>query len=188
MKNIGIVLLAAGIGKRFGGNKLSAVVDGRPMYQSAIDLVEGYPSVVMVTGNDTIGAAAESRGINIVMNRMPEAGISRSIRLGIEALKLEMFQIDGIMFMVCDQPWLKKATLEHMLNSFEGGILSLSCGGRRGNPVIFSKEYLEELCSLSGDVGGRQVMARHSEHVHFLEVKDGRELQDIDLREQLAKG
>ena len=71
------------------------------------------------------------------------------------------------------------------MSEFDGGILALSCGKRRGNPVIFSKEYLKELSELSGDVGGRQVMARHREDVRFLEVNDDRELQDIDTREQM---
>ena len=87
--------------------------------------------------------------------------------------------------MVCDQPWLEKTTLVRLMSEFDGGILALSFGERRGNPVIFSREYLKELSELSGDIGGRQVMARHRENVRFLEVNDERELQDIDKREQM---
>lgn len=41
MMRLGIVLLAAGAGKRFGGNKLTALVHGKPMYLWAMENIEG---------------------------------------------------------------------------------------------------------------------------------------------------
>ena len=120
-----------------------------------------------------------------VLNRKPELGISRSIRLGIHKLEQQCPEIDGILFMVCDQPWLKKRTLIRLLSEFSGGILAVSSGKKAGNPVIFSDIYIEELSRLTGDMGGRHVLRRHMADVRFLEVDDSRELQDIDTREQL---
>ena len=185
---LGIVLLAAGAGKRFGGNKLTAQIHGKPMYlwarQNLEEMKTEMPTVV-VTGTPEIVSAAEAKGMIAIFNGQPELGISFSIRLGIEAVMQEDRKVDGILFMVCDQPWLEKTTLARLISEFDGGILALSYGERRGNPVIFSREYLKELSELSGDTGGRQVMARHRENVRFLEVNDERELQDIDKREQV---
>lgn len=185
---LGIVLLAAGVGKRFGGNKLTAQVRGKPMYLWAMENIEEMKTdlpIVVVTGTPEIVSAAEAKGMIAIFNGQPELGISLSIRLGIEAVIQEDRKVDGILFMVCDQPWLEKTTLVRLMSEFDGGILALSFGERRGNPVIFSREYLKELSELSGDIGGRQVMARHRENVRFLEVNDERELQDIDKREQM---
>ena len=185
---LGIVLLAAGVGKRFGGNKLTAQVRGKPMYLWAMENIEDMKTelpIVVVTGTPEIVSAAEAKGMIAIFNGQPELGISLSIRLGIEAVIQEDRKVDGIFFMVCDQPWLEKTTLVRLMSEFDGGILALSYGERRGNPVIFSREYLKELSELSGDIGGRQVMARHRENVRFLEVNDERELQDIDKREQM---
>lgn len=185
---LGIVLLAAGAGKRFGGNKLTAQVHGKPMYLWAMENIEEMKTelpTVVVTGTPEIVSAAEAKGMIAIFNGRPELGISLSIRLGIEAVIQEDRKVDGILFMVCDQPWLEKTTLVRLMSEFDGGILALSYGERRGNPVIFSREYLKELSELSGDIGGRQVMARHRENVRFLEVNDERELQDIDKREQM---
>lgn len=185
---LGIVLLAAGVGKRFGGNKLTAQVRGKPMYLWAMENIEEMKTelpIVVVTGTPEIVSAAEAKGMIAIFNGQPELGISLSIRLGIEAVIQEDRKVDGILFMVCDQPWLEKTTLVRLMSEFDGGILALSYGERRGNPVIFSREYLKELSELSGDIGGRQVMARHRENVRFLEVNDERELQDIDKREQM---
>ena len=188
MMRLGIVLLAAGAGKRFGGNKLTALVHGKPMYMWAMENIEGMKSElspVVVTGTPEIITAAEEKGMIAVFNGEPELGISASLRLGIEAVIQQAGEVDGILFMVCDQPWLEKTTLVRLMSEFDGGILALSCGKRRGNPVVFSKEYLKELSELSGDVGGRQVMAHHREDVRFLEVNDDRGLWDIDTREQM---
>ena len=185
---LGIVLLAAGAGKRFGGNKLTAQVHGKPMYLWAMENIEEMKTelpAVVVTGPPEIVSAAEAKGMIAIFNGQPELGISLSIRLGIEAVIQEDRKVDGILFMVCDQPWLEKTTLVRLMSEFDGGILALSYGERRGNPVIFSREYLKELSELSGDIGGRQVMARHRENVRFLEVNDEKELQDIDKREQI---
>ena len=66
MKKIKIVLLAAGSGKRFGGGKLEALVDGKPMYLHALEkisdqILPDHP--VVVTGNPVIIAAAEEKYI-----------------------------------------------------------------------------------------------------------------------------
>ncbi len=188
MMNIGIILLAAGRGERFGGDKLTALLKGKPMYLWTLEKLEGLNTAVppvVVTGAAEIISAAEDRGMITVLNRKPELGISRSIRLGIRRLEQQCPKIDGILFMVCDQPWLKKRTLIRLLSEFSGGILAVSDGKRAGNPVIFSDMYIEELNRLTGDVGGRRVLRRHMADVQFLEVDDSRELQDIDTREQL---
>lgn len=188
MMNIGIILLAAGEGKRFGGNKLTALLKEKPMYLWTLEKLEGLETAippVVVTGVPEIISAAEDRGMIAVWNRKPELGISHSIRLGICRVGQLCPEIEGILFMVCDQPWLKKRTLIRMLSEFNGGILAVRNGKNTGNPVIFSHIYMEELSRLTGDTGGRRVLSRHMEDVRFLEVDDSRELQDIDTWEQL---
>ena len=184
----GILLLAAGAGKRFGGDKLSAVVDGQPMYIRAMDVIDAQVDVVhriVVTGQPSILTEGKMRGWDVVINENPEKGISWSIRLGMEQMLKEVPDLDGILFMVCDQPWLTKETVGRMLTQFEKGILSLSYNGRSGNPVLFSKDYFEELMTLEGDVGGRQVMNKHKAEIYYLEIFNEKELRDVDRREEL---
>ena len=188
MKKIKIVLLAAGSGKRFGGGKLEALVDGKPMYLHALEkisdqILPDHP--VVVTGNPVIIAAAEEKHINIIQNLNPELGISHSIHLAVKDFVDKDRDWDAVMFIVCDQPWLRRETVSSMLRAYEDGILVAKSGNRKGNPVIFSKKYAEELLNLSGDVGGRQVMERHKEDVRFFEIEDEKELWDIDKKEQL---
>ena len=115
----------------------------------------------------------------------PELGISHSIHLAVKNFVDKDRDWDAVMFIVCDQPWLRRETVASMLRVYEDGILAAKSGDRKGNPVIFSKKYAEELLNLSGDVGGRQVMERHKEDVRFFEIEDEKELFDIDKKEQL---
>ena len=184
----GILLLAAGAGKRFGGDKLSAVVDGQPMYIRAMDVIDAQVDVIhriVVTGQPSILSEGKLRGWDVAINENPEKGISWSIRLGMEQMLKAVPDLDGILFMVCDQPWLTKETVGRMLTQFEKGILSLSYNGRSGNPVLFSKDYFEELMTLEGDVGGRQVMNKHKAEIYYLEIFNEKELRDVDRREEL---
>lgn len=184
----GIILLAAGAGKRFGGNKLMAEAEGKALYLHAMDKIDALPEVAfkaVVTGNPAIMEEGRKRGYIIVENRKPELGISRSVRLATEAT--EAGNPEALMFMVCDQPWLKAATLEEMLRTYRSGILALKCQGQTGNPVIFPKDCFSLLKGLSGDRGGRQIIETYRGRTEFLEIDDSEELRDIDFREDLKK-
>ena len=53
-RRIGAVVLAAGAGSRFGGGKLLAPLDGRPILQHVMDRLaaSGIEDVVVVVGED----------------------------------------------------------------------------------------------------------------------------------------
>lgn len=200
MKNrYAVVVLAAGIGARFGGDKLTAELDGVPLYRRMLEKLSGFSGFprVLVTGSEVIKEEAERYGVRVVENKKPELGISHSLKLGLEACLKENKEIRGILFSVCDQPYLQFSTMFGLIRS---GMLhpgSIICTGtampdtgdgkenvQSGNPVFWDKKYFPELMSLTGDVGGKQVMKRHKEDVLILET-DREELRDIDRKEDL---
>ena len=78
------------------------------------------------------------------MNDNSDLGISSSIKLGISFDK----NADGYMFMVCDQPFMSLKTLNLVKDTFinsDKGIVCVGSGNNKGNPVIFSKKYINEL-------------------------------------------
>ena len=186
MKNVdpvpvGCVILAAGSSTRFTKNKLLAEIDGKTMIQRAFEAVpsDKLCGVVVVTQYDSVVRLAEGFGFQPVVNRRPELGQSCSVALGTRAL---MDRCGGILYMVADQPWLKRDSVSRMLDVFlddPDSIVSMSSSGRRGNPCVFPKAYFDELCGLSGDRGGRAVIERHTDKLILFEV-DEAELKDID--------
>ena len=179
---IAVILEAAGDSKRFGSNKLLHIMeDGRPMVASILDAVrplEAYKKI-LVTQYDEVASLAPD--LDIVMNDRPDLGISRSMQLGLTAAGDA--DADAYMFCVCDQPGLKTATLEKLIGAYKkgtAGIVSLSWQGKMCNPKIFSSRYKEELMKLSGDTGGRQIIASHKDDILLVEAVSEDEVKDID--------
>lgn len=177
---IAVILEAAGNSSRFGSNKLLHIMDdGRPMIASILDAVRPLDvyKKVLVTQYDEVASMAPE--FDVVMNDRPDLGISRSMQLGLAAAG----DADAYMFCVCDQPGLTAATLERLIEAYKkgtAGIVSLAWQGKMCNPKIFSSRYKEELMSLSGDTGGRQILATHKDDILLVEADREAEVKDID--------
>ena len=177
---IAVILEAAGNSSRFGSNKLLHIMDdGRPMIASILDAVRPLDvyKKVLVTQYDEVASMAPE--FDVVMNDRPDLGISRSMQLGLAAAG----DADAYMFCVCDQPGLTAATLERLIEAYKkgtAGIVSLSWKGKMCNPKIFSSRYKEELMKLSGDTGGRQIIASHKDDILLVEAESEDEVKDID--------
>ena len=177
---IAVILEAAGNSTRFGSNKLLHIMDdGRPMIASIFDAVRPLDvyKKILVTQYDDIAEMAA--GFDVVMNDRPDLGISRSMQLGLTAAG----DADAYMFCVCDQPGLSTSTIERLIEAYKkgtAGIVSLSWQGKMCNPKIFSSRYREELMRLSGDTGGRQIIAAHKDDLLLIEAESEDEVKDID--------
>lgn len=177
---IAVILEAAGNSSRFGSNKLLHIMDdGRPMAAPIFEAarsVDAYKKI-LVTQYDDVAAMAPD--FDVVMNDRPDLGISRSMQLGLRAAG----DADAYMFCVCDQPGITKSTLERLIGAYKKGtvgIVSLAWQGKMCNPKIFSSRYREELMALSGDTGGRQIIASHTDDLLPVEADSEDEVRDID--------
>lgn len=185
---INLILLAAGNSKRFNGNKLLAIYKEKPIYMHIVNNVLKLEvnKIICVTQYEEIREALLNTNINVVMNTNSSLGISSSIKLGINFDK----EADGYMFMVCDQPFITEKTLKILLDKFingEKGIVCVGCGNNKGNPVIFSKKYINELLSLQGDNGGKRILKGHLNDLNVVNIDNEIELFDIDTQEEFTK-
>jgi molybdenum cofactor cytidylyltransferase len=101
------------------------------------------------------------------------------MQLGLEAAG----DADAYMFCVCDQPYLTAATVERLIDTYKkgtAGIVSLAWQGKMYNPKIFSSRYKNELMELSGDTGGRQIIASQMSDLLLVEAASEDEVLDID--------
>lgn len=176
-----IILMAAGIGRRFGSNKLLAPFHGRPLWEYAWErAVEAKKElgiqVLMVSGYQPLLQAPE---VIPVCNDLPLLGASHTVRLGVK--EAERLGMQYAVFMVSDQPMLKTSSLKRLIEAREPGkIVCLSKDGRAGNPVVFHRDFFPELLALTGDRGGKMVMHRHMDAVKWVEADEMSELTDID--------
>lgn len=177
---IGCVVLAAGNAARFGTNKLHYTVEGKSLILRALEAVpaDRVSPVIVVTQYPDISATAKEFSFTPIHNPHPEWGQSYSLKLGLAALQ----NCDAVLFMVADQPLLRRETVDHLLTLYEehpSSIAALCHGGVNGNPCLFPARFFPELLALEGDQGGRAVRSRHEEDVVTLEVPR-EELWDID--------
>lgn len=184
MLKINLILLASGYSRRFNGNKLLTNFYDKPLYMHIIDkaINMDFNKVICVTQYEEIKRNLNNTGIYVVMNENSELGISNSIKLGINYDK----EADGYMFMVCDQPFIRKDTIKNVIDVFETsnkGIAAIGNESIIGNPVIFSRKYIDELLSLKGDTGGKKIVKRHLDDLELIEVNDDLEFIDIDTKE-----
>lgn len=133
---IGLILLAAGLGRRFGGCKLETKINDKSIIEYILSNIprNDFTQIVIVAANEYILSVAEKYGISGIINDQPELSISQSVKMGTEQVK----KADAYMYCVCDQPLLTKETIQGMIKEYENGtILALSHNNKRGNPVIF---------------------------------------------------
>ena len=178
---LGAVLLASGSGRRFGGNKLLARVDGIPLYRRAMAALAPAPFArrAVCSPYPEILSAGAALGFLPLRNLRAAEGISASIRLGLA----HMAGMDGVLFSVCDQPFLTTESIINLINAFEeskNGICALAWRGRRGNPVVFPADLFGELAALTGDTGGGAVLRRHPDRLVLVEAVFPKELEDVD--------
>ena len=185
------LVTAAGSGSRFGMDKLMLPVSGQPMGIHALDTLrlDAFSLRVLVTSKDKgyLMDAAKERGFEVVINPAPERGMSSSVRLGTEYI-LTTGEYDGILYAVADQPNLSASTVEKLIDAFErepACIWAPEAEGKRGNPVIFPASLFPELVQISGDKGGRRVIAAHRDLLRTVQVP-ARELKDIDRKEDMG--
>ena len=150
---LSIIVLASGNSRRFNGNKLLYEIDNKPMYLHTVDKLidlkksnENVDEIIFVTKYDKIIDNLKNKDIKVVKNNNSEFGISQSIKLGVSNSSNNTY-----MFIVCDQPYIKKETIDKFINQFVKSKKNLGCVSNNDillNPTIFTSKYKQKLLNL----------------------------------------
>lgn len=179
----GCVIMASGLGKRFGGNKLMADFHGKPMLQRALDATQGlFDRRVVVTRHESVATLCREQQITVVLHDLPYR--NDTIRLGLEALG----DCDLCMFLPGDQPLLRRETVAMLLESWKQSpdrIIRPAYEDTEGSPVLFPAWAFSELIALPEGKGGGAVIENHPQEVCRVSVSNPFELADADTPEML---
>lgn len=124
----------------------------------------------------------------IAVNRNWQQGQLSSILTGMNML--EQKDVHGVMICPVDHPLISQALIVDLLQSFwKTGkkIILPKHNGRRGHPVIFSKELFEELRTASPDTGARAVVHAHADDVYEMETDEQGVINNIDTPEDYQR-
>ena len=165
------LILAAGLGTRFGGRKLLTRIDGQPMLQHVLDLAADVElvRVVVVLGTDAdeLRSACRWRDEWLVFNREPELGLSTSVRLGLAAVSAS--HADRVVVLLGDQPFLSPEQLNVIL-AVPGQIVVPRFNDEPGNPVVLDRSVWPLASKLDGDRGFSQIFSAFPNLVTYIDV------------------
>jgi molybdenum cofactor cytidylyltransferase len=180
----GALVLAAGEGRRFGGTKQLAELDGRPLLEHALAAVTAVSPRVVVLGHaaEEIRASVDLHGAEPVVCEDWHEGQSASLRRGLAALA----GADAVLVVLGDQPGITASAIDAVLA--EGGdedAVRATYGGDPGHPVLLRRALLDRAGELRGDSGFRDLL--RGARVREVEVGHLADPADIDTREELAR-
>jgi molybdenum cofactor cytidylyltransferase len=191
---IAAIVLAAGASTRMGRQKLTLpMAGGRPLVRLAVEqvLAAGLDEVVVVVGGDAeaVAAALATLPVRVVVNPRYAEGQSTSLRTGLDALRPGT---DAAVVALGDQPLPDPDVIRRLVAAFRttGRPIAVPVyRDGRGNPVLFGATLFGELRGVTGDQGGRGVIARDPARVVEVPV-DMAMPADIDTPEdyEAARG
>jgi molybdenum cofactor cytidylyltransferase len=161
---VAAVVLAAGAGTRFGGAKLGAMLEGRPMLQHVLDAVRalGPERCVVVLGADAeeLEAAVDWRDEVRVRNPAPNAGLSGSLRLGVAESQRVLPGLLGVLVVLGDQPRTSPDVMRALVDLLPAALAQGAwavvpdyAAGGGANPALVLGDGLARIPELRGDRG-----------------------------------
>ena len=183
------IVLAAGAGVRFGGGKLTAPWGDGALIDGALASAFAAPArtVTVVTGADAgveaaVRAYAERSGqsprLRVVHCAEHAEGMGATLRSGVASLPSDTA---GVFVFLGDMPRVPLEVLPKLAAALAGaGAGAPTFEGRRGHPVLFSRDLFPQLLALTGDEGARTVLRYLGPRLTLVESPDAGVLFDVD--------
>jgi molybdenum cofactor cytidylyltransferase len=190
-RRVAVVVLAGGAGTRMG-DQVKQLLEwrGATLLENALAVAmqASAHQVIVVLGarGDELRLKLHRTTAQIILNRDWETGHASSIRAGVRAIPPP---IDAVVFLNADQPFVSADVLDRVIQRHretDAPIVVASFAGRRGSPGLFDRAHFDELMTLEGEQGGRELLFRHAEQVETVLFDDARLGFDIDTPEDYA--
>jgi len=181
---IAIIVLAAGRSTRMGEtNKLLVDFDGKTMIERTLEsAVSACPgAVLVVTGYQSNEIRKSLRGFDVsfIDNQTYRDGLSTSLKTGLRELDKKY---EGVLVMLADMPQVGPDVLLLLINNFDktSDICVPVCQGKQGNPVLWGRDYFNDILLLQGDRGAKQLLKVHQSQIVGVEMDADGVLRDFD--------
>lgn len=180
-------MLAAGHSSRMGGRfKLLEPLDGRPLVAHAVRAaLDSKASRVTVV----VGAKAAEvievlpEAVHVLRNPDPGRGLASSLITGVSACTG-----DAALVLLGDTPFVRWTDCDAVIDAYRPGRVAVATlDGDRGHPVLWTREFFEEIGELEGDRGARAIMERHPDRVDEVPLDNPRLLDDVDTPQDLER-
>jgi len=184
------IVLAAGLARRMGRQKLLLDLRGKPVLRWSVERVVAHvEDLVVVTGGDDAAAVREALAglaVRFAINPRPRDGQGSSIAVGVAALESGT---QAVLVALGDQPRVPAAVVPALLEAFRAerkAIVTPVYRGVQGTPVLFAGEVFPELRALTGDAGARALVNADPARVTRVPI-DAPMPPDVDTPEDYAR-
>lgn len=186
------VVLAAGDGRRLGGVAKALIrIAGEPLLLRLLRALRGagIDDVLVVTGrhHDAIAGVLHASGARLLRNPHPDDGQQMSVRLALEHSNSDAA---ALLLVLCDQPHLETADLLELIGAYgrrpHGDFCLPDVAGRRGNPVIVSRQGVDAILRAPRSIACRGYMDLHPERVWRHATTNDHFIVDLDTIDDLA--
>lgn len=179
------LVLAAGEGRRFGGPKALALLDGERLVDRAVRTLSaaGCAPLVVVSGAAELVVA----GARVVPNPLWHSGMGSSLRAGLAALRAD--DVAATVVMLVDTPWLSAQAVRRLVDRGAGFPAAIATyGGRRGHPVLLAAEVWDQVAELAvGDTAARAWLRACPDLVREVDCTGLGSPRDVDHPEDLTR-
>lgn len=181
--NTAIVILAAGNSSRLGIPKQLLQFEGKSLLNRTIEtcLLTAMPVMVVLGAyQKEIKKSSLSRKANFVVNPNWKKGMSSSISLGLKNMLKTWPDTQQVIFTVADQVHLSTEIIKELIKTQEltkKNIVTCSYSKTTGTPTLFNQKYFEQLISLEGNSGAKEIVKKNTDDVATISFERG----EIDI-------
>jgi len=181
------IVLAAGKSERMGRPKALLPIQGRTFLENILDSISrsSIQQTIVVVGHDREEIQRSVTLPSVIFNADYERGMITSFQAGIRALPRTF---SGALLFLVDHPLVEPRTIESLIVNFAPHRIILPVfEGRRGHPVLFASEILQEILTLPPSLGANMVIRKDPGRIIEVSVDAPGILVDVDTPEQFEK-
>lgn len=193
MVNLAVLVLAAGASSRMQTPKQLLKISDKTLLQHVLNKAKitsaPFPVFCVLGANASlIQHQINEENVHFIINKNYKEGLSSSIVVGIEYLKKNHPNIDGVLILLADQPAIDTRYLENLMQLFAENttkIIASKYPKNFGVPAIFPKSFFNDLCQLKGDSGAKEFLKAQVKNIIFSEFSSN--LIDLDTKNDYEK-
>ena len=148
--------------------------------RAATDAHCAQVSVVVGDSGEAIKEDLRGSSAAIVQNPDWRRGLGTSIRCGLESLLASKPDLDAVVILACDQPFVESGTITALIAEQKKGakpVVASRYAKTLGIPVLFDRSRFDALLALPDDSGAKALIESRPNDVASIEFKEG----EIDI-------
>jgi len=166
----GIIILAAGASTRMGEAKQNLHFKGQTLLQTAVKTAvtskANTVAVVLGANANSIAPTIINEPVRVFVNDDWHTGMGATISYGLKELLKLRPDLSSVVFTLTDQPLVDNHFINKLIDqAAPGKIVASSYNETLGPPVLFDKQFFEEILLMTGNDGAKRIIQKHQKAV-----------------------